>query len=190
MLSKILTKLVDEAITPAILLLSVRLISVVLVAKYFQIPFDITTSGFTFKTTESYIIINSYSTFLMIVVLTIGLLYVLAKSLIFHETHIKPETTAKLFSVNMDSVMQSSYDLYTQGSIWLSYCYLVMVVSGVMSYYKLIYSWVFVVALVLCVISTVLLILDVENEIKIAKKKDPEYDNNKEYLAEKGNPLK
>ena len=176
MFSKILLKLIDESIVPAIFLLATRLISVVLVARYNSVPFDIGANGFVFRSAQNYVLVNSYSTFFMISVLTIGLLYFLTKSLFFHDTHIKPHLTARLFSLRMHGLIQSTYNLYTQGSIWLSYSYLLMFVTGFMAMFKFIFGWVFLVALVLCAISTVLLVLDVEQELRLLKKTRPEYD--------------
>jgi hypothetical protein len=184
MFSKILLKLVDESIVPAVFLLVTRLVSVVLVAKYFSIPFEIGASGFIFHTAQEYIIINTYSTFYMMVALAVGLLYILSKSLLFHETHIRPALSAKLFAVRLHSLIQSSFDLYTQGSIWLSYCYLMLFVSGFMTLFKLVLPWVFYVSAALSVITTLLFIFDIEEELKLSKRRSPEYDSSMESSEE------
>ena len=182
MFSRILVKLVDQSITPAILLLSTRLISVVMISRYFDITFRIGPGGFVFNSQEDYILVNSYSTFVMIVVLTVGLLYILLKSYLFHESHITPGMTAKLFSLKLSSFIQSSFDLYSQGSIWLSYSYLITFATGFMFLFKLMYPWVFYSALFLTLISTVLLVIDVENEIKVNEDGEAVYDDTLEYL--------
>jgi hypothetical protein len=176
MFSKILVKLIDQSIVPAILLLATRVVSIVMVSKYFDIDFSFNASGFSFTNQENYITVNSYSTFFMIVVLSVGLLYVLLKSYIFHESHITPPTTAKLFTLNIPILIQTSFDIYSQGAIWLSYSYLLTIVAGIMSFFGLLFAWVFYVALVLCVITSIFLIFDIENEIKIAKGKESEFD--------------
>ncbi len=177
MFSKILIKLIDESIVPAILLLVTRLVSVVVVARMNNIPFSIGPSGFVFNSPQDYLFINSYSTFYMVVIVTIGLLFVLTKSLFFHDSHITPGLSVKLHNYKMRSMIQNSYDLYTQGSIWLSYCYLLMIVTGFMFYFKLIFPWVFYVSVVLSVVTTVLLIIDIEEELHILKKNVPIYDD-------------
>jgi hypothetical protein len=176
MFSKILIKLIDESIVPAILLLATRLVSVVAVARMNNIPFSITGAGFTFTSGEDYLFVNSYSTFYMVVVVTVGLLFVLSKSLFLHESHISPGLTAKLQNYKMRSLIQNSYDLYTQGSIWMSYCYLLLIITGFMFYFKLLFPWVFYVSLILSLISTVLLIVDIEEELHILKKNVPMFD--------------
>ena len=95
----------------------------------------------------------------------IGLMYVLIKSYVFHDTHIRPSTTAKLFRLRLSTFIQASFDVYSQGVVWLSYSYLLLMASGVMLYFGIVYSWVFYVSLILTVISTYLLLLDVEKEL-------------------------
>lgn len=165
MFSKILIKLVDQAIVPALLLIVVRVASVTLIAQYNGIPFELTSSGFTFNSQTDYILINSYSTFAMILVISLGLLYSLLKAYVTHSTHISPVMTAKLFSMRLSSFIQSSFDIYSQGSIWLSYSYLLVMVSGVFAFFGFMYTWVFITSLVLTLLCTVLFILDIEEEL-------------------------
>lgn len=165
MFSKILIKLIDQAIVPALLLLSVRVISIVAISNYFDMPFNITSNGFVFTSVADYIYVNSYSTFSMVLVLTTGLLYILLKSFFFHDTHISPALTAKLFSLRLSVLIQNSFDLYSQGTVWISYGYLLTFVAGFMAMFGLLYAWVFYAALVLTILSTVLFILDIENEL-------------------------
>lgn len=187
MFSKILIKLIDQAIVPALLLLAARIVSVVLISRYMGVNISLQAEGFTFSNPQDYVLINSYSIFSMIGVLIVGLAFILIKSLVFHDTHISPGTTAKVFSYRMSALIQSSYDLYTQGAIWMSYTYLLTIVAGIMASYGLINKWVFSVSFLLTVVSTVLLILDVEHEIKIVNAKEPELDADwSDYLEEEG----
>ena len=184
MFSKILVKLIDESIVPAVLLLATRIISVVLISDYFNVNYSISGSGFSFVNTEDYIIVNTYSIFFMVILLSLGLFYNLIKAYSFHNTHISPEATSKLFSLKLSSFIQSSFDLYSQGSVWLSYSYLLLLVTGLMALFGLLYPWVFFVSLVLTLLSSILLIIDVEHEIVISKGKSPKLDGDTDYLQE------
>jgi hypothetical protein len=170
MFSKLLIKLIDQSIVPAVLLIAARVLSVVIAANYYGIKYDLGVGGFAYSTTKDYILVNSLSTFAMLVTLTVGLSYILLKALIFHETHITPKITASLFSLKLSSFIQTSYDLYSQGSIWLSYLFLMTVSTGILSLFGMIYTWVFWVALVLSILATILLIFDIENEMDLNKK--------------------
>lgn len=184
MFSKILTKLIDESIVPAVLLLATRIVSVVLISRNFGIDLQISGNGFTFTKTDDYLMVNSYSALAMVIVLSVGLFYNLLKSYMFHESHITPSLTTRLFAVRLASFIQSSFDLYSQGSVWLSYSYLLTLVTGLMATFGLLYTWVFLVSLVLTLLSSVLLVVDVENEIDTSKSDSVQYDNNSEYLEE------
>ena len=87
------------------------------------------------------------------------------------------------------SFIQASFDLYSQGTIWLSYTYLLTAVTGIMALFGLVFSWVFVIGLVLSVIATLLLVLDVENEIVIKNKKGANFDTDDLYLEDNNENL-
>lgn len=169
MFSKILIKLIDQSITPAILLISTRIISVVLLSKSKGIPFNLDHTGFTFSSYNDYYFLNSYSTLVMLVVLTLGLSYILIKAWIFHDTHITPRVTANVFSVKLSGLIQSSFDVYTQGSIWLSYLFFLTLASAFMAYVGIIYVWVAYTSSALFLIMLIAFILDIENEVKQPK---------------------
>jgi hypothetical protein len=167
MISRTLVRLIDQAITPAILLLCARITSVILISYLSEIKLVFSSRGFYFGNAQDYLYVNSYSTLAMIVVLAAGLLYVLLKAFIFHDTHISPGLTAKLFHYRLTTLIQSSFELYSQGVIWLIYLYLIAVVTLILSLFGLIYQWIFYVSLVMSVISSVVLIIDIENEIDL-----------------------
>lgn len=181
MFSKLLVKLIDQAILPAIVLLATRIISISLLSLYFEIPFELTSKGFVFEDKSQYIQINSFSLLIMTAVMALGLLFFLIKAYVFHETHITPKLTATIFSLRMQGLVQSSLDLYTKGAIWISYSYLMVMVTAALSVYSLIYPYGFYVSLSLAVLSTILFVIDVENEIKGNKEEDG-LDTNVTYL--------
>jgi hypothetical protein len=164
-----LIKLIDNAIVPAFLLLATRVVSVIAFAKYFDIRITLGQGGIFFNSPSDYLIVNSYSTLAVCLALTLGLVYIIFKSYVFHDTHITPALTAKLFASGMSSLVQNSRELYTQGAIWLSYSYLLLITTGAFAFYGLVYAWVFATCLVVTVLSTILLIADIENEIKFTK---------------------
>ncbi len=170
MFSKILIKLVDQAVLPAILLLATRIVSVIVLTKNAQLPLVVGSAGFIYSSAAEYTYINSYSILTMLIVLTVGVFYILLKAYMFHDSHITPHLTAKLFSVRLSAFIQTSFDLYAQGAVWLSYMYLMLFVSAVMAYVGILYSWVFIVSGVLAVLTTVLFVFDVENEASLTEK--------------------
>lgn len=182
MLSKILVKLIDRAIVPAILLVASRIISLILVAKSMGIGLTLSDSRFEFQNLEDYLKVNSYSVLIMTLVLVIGLGYVVIKSLFFHESHIKPSMTSRLFSLKAEGLIQNSYDIYTQGAVWLIYSYLLLIVSGSMALSGRIYDWVFYIDMGISIATTLIFIFDLEEEIKINKDNRIEYDTDKSFI--------
>ena len=91
--------------------------------------------------------------------------------MVFHSSHITPSLTAKLFSLRLSAFIQDSFDLYSQGTVWISYSYLMLLITLVMFLFGSLYAWVFISALVVTVTATVLFVLDIENELGAAVKK-------------------
>lgn len=186
MLSKILIKLIDRAIVPAILLLATRIVSITLICRYLDLPVKISKSGFVFESFADFVKVNSYSTLVMTTVLIAGISYILIKSLAFHNSHVKPALSAKIFSFKAHHLIQGSFHLYSEAVIWLSYAYLLLLFTGVMVTSKLLYNWVFYITAGVTLVSTVLFMFDVEEELKIKgfdkSRGEYEYDNDKELL--------
>lgn len=174
MISRTLIRLIDQAIVPAITLLCARVTSVILLSYFFGVGFAIDSTGFVFENQQDYLFVNSYSTLTMIAVLAVGIIYILIKAFIFHDTHISPHLTAKVFHYKVATLIQSSFELYSQGVIWLSYLYLISIVTVILSFTGLIYSWVAWTGGILSFLATTLLIFDVENEIDL-KSSEGEY---------------
>ncbi len=120
MFSKILIKLIDQAIVPAILLLVTRIVTMIVFSRFMNVTYQITNSGFLFDNQADYVQVNSYSVLSMIIVLAFGVFYILLKSIVFHDSHVTPQMTTKLFTLRLSSFIQTSYDLYSQGAVWLA----------------------------------------------------------------------
>lgn len=165
MFSKVLVKLVDEAIVPALLLVAVRIISLVFISKSFDINLSLDSGGIVYSSHQDYLIVNSYSVLYMIVAVCLGLLRVVIKSVVFHETHISPVTAAKLYAYKFQHLIQDSFNLYTQGVVWLAYLYFLTLGAILMSMFGLLFGWVAWAALGLSVLFTYIFILDIEREV-------------------------
>lgn len=165
MFSKLLVKLIDEAIVPALFLVAVRVISLVFISKGFDIPISLGPGGFVYSSSEDYLLVNTYSTLYMVLAVCLGLLRVLIKSVVFHDTHITPPLAAKLHSLRLQYLIQDTFHLYTQGIVWLAYLYFLTIGAGLMSLFGLVEIWVAWVSLGLAVFFTYIFILDAEREI-------------------------
>ncbi len=167
MFSKILIKLIDQAIVPAILLLVTRIVTMIVFSRFMNVTYQITNSGFLFDNQADYVQVNSYSVLSMIIVLAFGVFYILLKSIVFHDSHVTPQMTTKLFTLRLSSFIQTSYDLYSQGAVWLVYIYFMFFLTILLAFFGVIHTWVFFAALVLTLGSTVAMVFDIEQELDI-----------------------
>lgn len=167
MFSRILTKLIDEAIVPAVALVAARVLGVIFVTSYFGIPLANESSFLTlyFSNKVDFLKVNSYSTLFMYFVVFLGGVAFLVKSRYFHDTHISPPFAAKVFSSNLGNFIQTSFDIYSEGSIWLLYSFLMTLVLGVELYFRIVYPWVFILSLALSILLTLIFVSDVEREV-------------------------
>jgi len=182
MFSKILIKLIDEAIIPAVVVLSMRIISIVIVSQAVGTQLSLGTSGFVFTDQLLFKKVNSYSVLIMIICIALGILFILAKAFMFHNTHIKPGVTARLFSYNLHSLIQNSYDLYSQGAIWISYLFMLVLVTGGLAFFGSVYIWVSTFGFFTFLVCIVLFIIDIEKEIKRDDSEKPIYDTDTSFL--------
>jgi len=167
MFSRILIKLIDEAIFPALAIFVARLGSSIFLAQYYGVEYSLGVSGFVYNNQADFIFVNSYSTLVVIAVVGVGLLYNLTKSHLFHETHVDPSLAARLHSFRVSRFIQTSFDLYSQGVVWLSYSFLVLFASIAMTYFDLLHTWVLWVSVAATFIGTYLFIIDVERELLV-----------------------
>ncbi len=173
MFSKLLIKLIDEAIVPAIFLITVRIVSLVFISRFFDISISFGNSGFMYDSQSDYMLVNSYSMLYMVLALCLGLLRTVVKSVVFHDTHVTPIMAAKLHSYKAQHLIQDSFHLYTQGLVWLAYLYFLTIGAGLMSLFVMLHAWIAWVSLGLAVLFTYIFILDAEREIlaNLPKKK-------------------
>ncbi|MCX6784203.1 MAG: hypothetical protein NT141_04050 [candidate division WWE3 bacterium] len=169
MLSKTLTKLVDEAILPAVILVAAKVLGVIIVNSVLNLRWSLKGISLVYYSGTDYLAANSYSTLIMFGAILLFTLWVLLKSHLWHDSHVSPATSAKLVDRNLIHLIQSSFELYTQATVWLSYSLLTTLILGIMAVSSLIFTWIFYVALVLTVLTLVLLLLDVERELSIKK---------------------
>lgn len=156
MFSKILIKLVDQAIVPAILLLVTRVVSIVVLSRYYGVSLSIDETGFVFENPQAYMLVNSCSILSMILILSLGIFYILLKSFYTHDSHISPHLTAKLYSLRVSSFIQTSFDIYSQATVWMSYLYLMFFTAAALALFGIIFNWVFFATFALTVVSTLL----------------------------------
>lgn len=169
MYAKTLVKLIDYAIFPAVLIAFAKVGSAILFSQYFNFSYKTDGVRIVFESVEAFIAVNSYSSLVMFFAVLAGLGWVIVKANLFHDTHISPSFSARLFSMNLEDLIHTTETIYAQAFIWLSFAWLITIIFGVYSYFGLSYLWVFFLSLAFSILATALLIIDIEREIKSDK---------------------
>ncbi len=176
MVAKSTVKLIDEAIIPALLLISAKLIGIFLTNYFFKINFAIHQQGFlnllpslTYSSVSDYIKVENYSNLLMFTVSAAGTLMVLVKAHLLHESHISPKLHQKLAKFNLEKLVSSSFHLYHQALIWMVFLWLVTIFLFLSSISKITYPQITAFAAIIAINFTWILAVDINKEIEIAK---------------------
>ncbi|OIN94480.1 hypothetical protein CO015_03015 [candidate division WWE3 bacterium CG_4_8_14_3_um_filter_42_11] len=170
MLSKILLKLIDEAVLPAVILVSTKIIGLGLINFFFHFTFEIKffpqmiLPALVYTDSQEALLANSYSNLLMYGAIFVGFLWVIVKSIHLHETHISPKATQKLARWNLLKLLTNSYNLYHQAVVWFLFLWIAVGILIFYSFSDLTYWWVSVASLAFNFVLTYLIIDDVERE--------------------------
>lgn len=165
MFAKTLIKLIDYAVFPAVLIVAAKIIGIVFIARYFGADYQVEGLGLSFFNSQEFLAVNSYSSLLMFAAVVGGLIWVVVKAHIFHDTHLKPSLSAHLHNLDLTELVNTNQTIFSQSFIWLSYAWLTTAVFGVQAYFGLSLWSIFWIGLVVSVIATVLLVVDLEREI-------------------------
>lgn len=163
MFSKTLINLIDYSIFPAVLIVAAKIIGIVFFINYFGVEYKVDAMRLVL-TKGDYYSVSTYSSIFAFAAILSGLIWVTIKAHLFHETHISPSFSAKLYSMNLQNMVHSSEVVYTQSFIWLSYSWLAACMFFVHASFGISAWWVFYVAITICAITTVFLVVDIEKE--------------------------
>lgn len=175
MISKSLIKLIDEAILPALLLILVKGIGLFATVVFFNLPFTLEyrsifgiLPSFRFATLQAYITAENYSNLAMFAAVAAGAIIVILKAHFLHESHIHPKLHARLISLNLERLAQSSYHLYHQAAIWIIFLWLTCGFLTLSSIAKITYPQITIAAFLVAANLSWVFALDVEKEIELS----------------------
>ena len=170
MASKILLKLIDEAILPAVLIVSSKILSLAAIIYLFQIPWELSTTAFptlAFTNPSNLIFVNSYSNMVVFISICAGLLWVLVRAHVFHDTHILPSLSIRLLSWDLTGLLTSSHEIFHKAVVWFGFLWLALLFLGLQVLFGVTYLWIFAAAIPATIFLTWLLIEDLERELAI-----------------------
>ncbi len=166
MISKTLLKLIDEAILPAIIVIAGKILGIAILSIYLDVPFtlNLATAAEPYANT-----VNKYSNLFSYGAVTLGMIFILIRSYLFHTTHISPKITLRLYELNLTALIETTYELFHQAVVWLSYQWLLTILFLLQAYWNLV-PWEYSLSIsFVTLIFTSLFIIDIDREIDIAK---------------------
>lgn len=179
---KTVVKLIDEAIIPAVLIVSAKVVGVLAVSLIFGEKIVVSQAAFlkilpviSHSSYQGYYLVNSWSNAIMFVVTLVGSSIIIIKAHFFHQSHIKPSFHAKLARLKLSGLVASTFSLYHQAAIWLLYLWLIISFVVVEAYLKSSSIVLAVIAILVGINATWLLISDVEHELEIWREHHPSF---------------
>lgn len=169
MVSKTLLQLVDRAVLPAVLVGAAKILGVILFSSLFDLSYEAKGMSLVFSTPEAFLKVTSYSDLIVLGVITGGLGWVVLRSNFLHDNHLSPELAVRLVSLDLLDLIGASVAIYQQAVVWLSYAWLFTIYLGFQFYLGLVWGWVFLVAVFVCLNATWLILFDVEREARLLR---------------------
>src|SRR3990170_2804131 len=178
MITKSIIKLIDEAIVPAVFLILAKGIGLFATVVFLNLQFTLEyrsifgiLPSFRFATLQGYITAENYSNLAMFAAVTAGAIVVILKGHFLHESHIHPRLHARLIAFNLERLVQSSYHLYHQATIWLVFLWLTFGFLTLSSIAKITYPQITIAAFLIVANLSWVFALDLEKEIELSREK-------------------
>ncbi len=176
-MSKSIIKLIDEALIPAIALIVAKMVGLFLSAQLLHLSFTVKNASLLlvlpkvqFLNIQDYILAENYSNLAMFATAAVGTIFVLVRAHFFHQSHIHPNLQARLASLNLESLIASSYHLYHQALIWITFLWLT---SGFLAISTIVLHITYPIISVLAFIITAnfswIFAMDIEKEVELSK---------------------
>lgn len=168
MISRILLRLIDEAIVPAVLVIGAKVLGMWGIASLLGYEWRInvhSSFGIELPSRDALLVVNSYSNLLVLIVLGAGLLWIIFRAVHLHDTHISPKLVLRLLSWDLTRLVTSSVDVYHQAIVWLSYLWLFVLLGIVHAVAGLAYGWTTAIGFTIAAFLTWLIIADIEREM-------------------------
>lgn len=174
MISKTLVKLIDEAIVPALVLVAAKIFGVLFISRAKNLVYDITfrtrflpLPTLSFYSHQDYVTANSYSNLIMLAAVSLGLLRILLKTNILHDTHVSPKIAAQLARLQLSHLLSTTLESYHQALVWFGFAWFVTILTAFYAYWGLVFKSVAFIGFLVVLNLTWFFIFDVEREIVI-----------------------
>lgn len=171
MLSKILLKILSEAIIPAVAVFLAKILSALVLLHFYSVEFSFAASQIVIASRANFLAVNSYSDLFALAIITLAAAAVLFRAHFFHKTHLSPWLGHKAVSDNLEGLAVASWDIYPQSIVWLALSWLATFFFALEALLSTVYGWLPFLAALSAVNTTWLLIFDLEREIEVEKER-------------------
>ncbi|GEM_PF-877216 len=176
MVTKSISKLIDQAILPAAILIIGKMGGLFLTVYLLHLNFTVQPASFLkilptvhLPDQTSYILAENYSNLAMFMLASVGTIFVITRAHFLHESHISPRLRAKLARLNLEALIASSYKLYHQAAIWLTFLWLSTGFLMLSTIAKITYPQISIIAFIVAANFSWVFALDVEKEVEIQR---------------------
>lgn len=177
MVHKSVSTLIDEAIIPAVLIVSAKIVGVFSVNFFLGNSWALESGAFlkilpavSYFSFEEFFIANSLSNAIMFIVISLGTSLVIVRAHFFHQSHISPRVHARLLRYNLSGLLVDTFKIYHQASIWLTFLWLscaLLIFQTILGISSPILT---IVAFLITVNFSWFLASDIQREVEINKK--------------------
>lgn len=175
-MSKSFVKLIDSALLPAALMICGKVVGLLFVNSVFGLDWALNTDTPYFAalqldyfSTQDVLIATSYSNLIMFVFVVVGFSFLLYQALYLHSSHISPRMLSKLAERNLMHLVKDTFHLYFEAGVWSLFLWACVVIIFIHTLLGTMFTWIFFVAFAIATFLTVLLLRDVQSEIKLAQ---------------------
>lgn len=163
-MSSIISNVLDSIWSPACLLVTLRIASLMLFCKLFGIDFQISHStqqfslfsvGFIIEKLTYLIQVNNASLILMFLVFSIFITIKLFQSSKFSSTRISPMTATKLVNSKFSGLIKSPFEIFWKLFIWILFVYFLLIYTAINLSLGLIYPIALGVGIIIVIFLTI-----------------------------------
>ena len=134
MLARTISKLLDEAILPAVVIIAGKIIGLFLANIVNSLPYSIQPGEsilpwtVVYSTPTEAATANTFSNLVMYLVVLVGFSVVLFRAHYLHASHIPPKLSGRLIRLKLENFIADSFEIYHQALVWLSFLWITTVI--------------------------------------------------------------
>ncbi len=135
MLTRTVTKLLDESIVPAVVIILGKVVGLVLANVVNSLNYSLQFGGSILPMTVTYSTqaeansANTFSNLVMYLVVLAGFSFVLFRAHYLHASHIPPRLTGKLMRLKLENFIADTFEIYHQALVWLSFLWITTLIT-------------------------------------------------------------